>query len=117
LLNYGQAAVEALHSLYGRSNYDIKDFQDLVNLIYQTSNLALLQKLYQWSAVDVDSMLEPKYAICKKLSEVCFVWHPFTQKAMSANKYRSWCRISRGSWRRRTSTSPKALTFRTFSLF
>lgn len=62
--------MEALHSLYGRTNYDINEFHELVFLIYQMDHLVLLQNLYQWSVVDVDDVAEPKYSICKKLSEV-----------------------------------------------
>ncbi|PGH23822.1 hypothetical protein AJ80_02070 [Polytolypa hystricis UAMH7299] len=64
------AAVEALHALYGRTNYDISEFQELVSLVYQPSNLALLKKLYEWSIVGPDDVTETKYAISKKLSEL-----------------------------------------------
>jgi exportin-5 len=45
------AAVEALHALYSRSNFEIEDFQPLVHLMYETEYLTLLQKLYEWSVV------------------------------------------------------------------
>jgi exportin-5 len=68
-----QAAVEVLHSLYGRTCYEIDEFQDVINLMYQTDNLVLLRKLYEWSVVDANGILESKYAISKKLSEVCLL--------------------------------------------
>ncbi|GBF62964.1 hypothetical protein TMEN_5574 [Trichophyton mentagrophytes] len=64
------AAVEALHSLYGRSTYNIEEFQRLVNIIYQNDHLNLLRKLYEWSIVDADDIIESKYSISKKLSEL-----------------------------------------------
>lgn len=45
-------------------------FQDLVNLVYQTQNLHLLQNLYNWSIVDAHDISDSKYSISKKLSEV-----------------------------------------------
>ncbi|KAM5441833.1 karyopherin [Microsporum ferrugineum] len=64
------AVVEALHSLYGRSTYDIEEFQRLVNIIYQNDHLNLLRKLYEWSIVSADNIAESKYSISKKLSEL-----------------------------------------------
>ncbi|EFE42128.1 hypothetical protein TRV_03128 [Trichophyton verrucosum HKI 0517] len=64
------AAVEALHSLYGRSTYNIEEFQRLVNIIYQNDHLNLLRKLYEWSIVGADNIIESKYSISKKLSEL-----------------------------------------------
>lgn len=63
--------MEALHSLYGRSNYDANEFQELVKLIYQTDHLVLLRNLYEWSIVNAEDIDDAKYTICKKLSEVC----------------------------------------------
>lgn len=45
-------------------------FQDLVNLVYQTQNIHVLQNLYNWSIVDVHDISVLKYNISKKLSEV-----------------------------------------------
>ncbi|KAI9927716.1 hypothetical protein ASPWEDRAFT_113938 [Aspergillus wentii DTO 134E9] len=64
------AAVEALHALYSRSNFEIEDFQPLVHLMYETDYLNLLQKLYEWSVVGPDDIDETKYTISKKLSEM-----------------------------------------------
>ncbi|PGH11682.1 hypothetical protein AJ79_04705 [Helicocarpus griseus UAMH5409] len=64
------AAVEALHALYGRTSYDMVEFQGLVNPVYQTQNVHLLQNLYNRSIVDVDDVSDAKYSICKKLSEL-----------------------------------------------
>ncbi|EEQ88473.2 nuclear import and export protein Msn5 [Blastomyces dermatitidis ER-3] len=63
------AAIDALHALYSR-NCDITKFQDLVNLVYQTQNLHLLQNLYNWSIVDAHDISDSKYTISKKLSEL-----------------------------------------------
>lgn len=65
-----QAAVEALHALYSRSNFEIEDFQPLVHLMYETEYLTLLQKLYEWSVVGPDDADDTRYTISKKLSEV-----------------------------------------------
>ncbi|KAK2745216.1 hypothetical protein FQN55_006341 [Onygenales sp. PD_40] len=64
------AAVEALHALYGRTSYDMVELQPLVNLIYQTQNLHLLKSLYDWSVVDANDIIESKYSVSKKLSEL-----------------------------------------------
>lgn len=65
-----QAGVETLHALYGRTNYQIEEFQELIDLIYERDNLTLLRKVYEWSVVDPNSIDESRYAISKKLSEV-----------------------------------------------
>ncbi|KAF4221066.1 hypothetical protein CNMCM6457_002100 [Aspergillus fumigatiaffinis] len=64
------AAVEALHALYSRSNFEIEDFQPLVHLMYETEYLTLLQKLYEWSVVGPDDVDDTRYTISKKLSEM-----------------------------------------------
>ncbi|KAL2219423.1 armadillo-type protein [Thermoascus aurantiacus ATCC 26904] len=64
------AAVEALHALYSRSNFEIEDFQQLVHLMYQTDHLTLLRKLYEWSIVDANDIDDTRYTISKKLSEL-----------------------------------------------
>ncbi|KAF4200969.1 hypothetical protein CNMCM8927_002264 [Aspergillus lentulus] len=64
------AAVEALHALYSRSNFEIEDFQPLVHLMYETEYLTLLQKLYEWSVVEPDDIDDIRYTISKKLSEM-----------------------------------------------
>lgn len=64
------AAVEALHSLYGRSNMGNEDSHGLVCLIFEPDYLNTLQSLYQWSIVQPEDADEPKYLISKKLSEM-----------------------------------------------
>lgn len=71
MLITSKAAVEALHALYSRSNFEIEDFQQLVHLMYQTDHLTLLRKLYEWSIVDANDIDDTRYTISKKLSEVC----------------------------------------------
>ncbi|RMJ25119.1 hypothetical protein PHISP_04018 [Aspergillus sp. HF37] len=63
-------AVEALHSLYSRSNAEIEDIQQLLHLMYTTEYLVVLQKLYEWSVVGPDDVDDTKYTISKKLSEM-----------------------------------------------
>lgn len=65
-----QAAVEALHALYSRSNYMLEDFQPLVHQMYETEYLVVLRKLYEWSIVGPDDVDDTKYILSKKLSEV-----------------------------------------------
>lgn len=65
-----QAAIEALHALYGRSNMGNEDSHGLVCLIFEPDYLLALQNLYEWSIVGPDDVDEPKYLISKKLSEV-----------------------------------------------
>ncbi|KKA20307.1 Nuclear import and export protein Msn5 [Rasamsonia emersonii CBS 393.64] len=63
------AAVEALHSLYSRSSYEIDEFQPLILLMYQTDHLTLFRKLFEWSNVEATDIDETRYAVAKKLSE------------------------------------------------
>ena len=71
--NGRQAAVEALHALYSRSNYNPEEFQPLVYFMYQTDHLTLLRQVYEWSVVSARNVDETRYAISKKLSEVCMI--------------------------------------------
>ncbi|EEP82733.1 conserved hypothetical protein [Uncinocarpus reesii 1704] len=64
------AAIEALHALYGRSHYDIQEFGSLLRIIYNKENLELLTKLFEWSFVDANDILDTKYTTSKKLSEL-----------------------------------------------
>ncbi|KAH8693974.1 putative nuclear import and export protein Msn5 [Talaromyces proteolyticus] len=64
------AAVEALHSLYSRSNVEIEEFEPLVGCIYQVDHLVLLQNLFEWTGVDATDIDETRYQISKKLSEL-----------------------------------------------
>ncbi|EAS28945.3 exportin-5 [Coccidioides immitis RS] len=63
-------AVEALHALYGRTHYDIQEFEPLLLIIYDTDRLELLRKLYEWSIVDAENIIDSKYTTSKKLSEL-----------------------------------------------
>lgn len=65
-----QAAIQGLHTLFDRSNFEAPEFQALVLPMYQSENVRLLQHLYEWSIVGVHDMDSPKYAISKKFSEV-----------------------------------------------
>lgn len=41
--------------------------------MYQTDHLTLFRKLYEWSNVEATDIDETRYAVAKKLSEVCTV--------------------------------------------
>ncbi|WEW59920.1 karyopherin [Emydomyces testavorans] len=64
------SAVEALHALYGRTHYDIQEFESLLHIVYETDRLVLLRKLFEWSIVDANNIIDSKYTTSKKLSEL-----------------------------------------------
>lgn len=41
--------------------------------MYQTDHLTLFRKLFEWSNVEATDIDETRYAVAKKLSEVCTV--------------------------------------------
>jgi exportin-5 len=65
-----QAAIQGLHTLFDRSNFEAPEFQALVLPMYQSENVRLLRHLYEWSVVGVQNIDSSKYAISKKFSEV-----------------------------------------------
>ncbi|KAI1959374.1 karyopherin [Ophidiomyces ophidiicola] len=70
------SAVEALLALYGRTHFNIMEFENLLSIVYDTERLILLRKLYEWSIVDANNVFDIKYTISKKLSELisCLAW-------------------------------------------
>ncbi|KAI8300753.1 Protein MSN5 [Colletotrichum sp. SAR11_59] len=63
-----KASLEALHTLYSRSNFTEQEFKDLVAPMYDASSVDLLKRLFEWSAVDVDDIDEDKYQFGKNPS-------------------------------------------------
>lgn len=65
-----QASVDALYALYSRPRFQEDDFRDLVCPMYGSKIISLLQRLYEWTIVDVSDLDEDKYLLSKKFSEV-----------------------------------------------
>ncbi|KAK4159636.1 putative importin beta-related nuclear transport receptor [Cladorrhinum sp. PSN259] len=65
-----KAALEALHSLYSRSNFSNQEFIDLVMPMYQDEVVDLFKRLFEWSTVDAHDIDDDKYTFAKKFSEL-----------------------------------------------
>jgi hypothetical protein len=62
-------AIEALHSLYGRTHLTDEEFNLLVIPTFE-SEVRLLRRLYEGSMVDCHDIESTKYTSSKKFSEV-----------------------------------------------
>lgn len=65
-----QAALEALHALYGRTSFVDQEFLDLVYPLYDQKYIELFSQLCSWAVVDPEDIDDDKYQFAKKLSEV-----------------------------------------------
>ena len=70
IIDWVQAALDALYALYNRPRFSESDFTDIVSPMFQSDIVALLKELYQWFLVDPHDIDDSKYLMLKRLSEV-----------------------------------------------
>ncbi|KAG9250164.1 armadillo-type protein [Emericellopsis atlantica] len=65
-----KGALEALHGMYGRINFNDTEFHDLVVPMYREWPVQLFKNLFEYSQVDPNDIDDDKYLVLKKLSEL-----------------------------------------------
>lgn len=66
------AALDTLLALYSRRNLEWVEIQALVHPLCHPGSVLVLEKVYKCSIVGADDILDAKYVISKKLSELLF---------------------------------------------
>ncbi|KAI6779653.1 Karyopherin [Emericellopsis cladophorae] len=65
-----KGALEALHGMYGRINFNDTEFHDLVLPMYRPWPVQLFKNLFEYSQIDPNDIDDDKYLVLKKLSEL-----------------------------------------------
>ena len=63
--------MDTLYALYNRSRFSEDDFKDIVGPMFKSETIILLKQLHEWLRVDPTDIDDSKYAMLKRLSEVC----------------------------------------------
>lgn len=66
------AALDTLLALYSRRSLEWVEIQALVHPLCHPDSILVLERVYKWSIVGPDDILDAKYAISKKLSELLY---------------------------------------------
>ncbi|KAH8819701.1 armadillo-type protein [Xylogone sp. PMI_703] len=78
------ASVQALHALYSRVHFSDEEFLALVCPMYTSQVVSLLQRLFEWSAVDARDIDDEKYLFAKKFSEMMSHLSAFIDQKVTA---------------------------------
>lgn len=66
------AAVDTLLAFYSRKTLEAVEIQALVHPLCHPASVSVLEQVYTWAVVGPDDVLDPKYAISKKLAELLY---------------------------------------------
>lgn len=66
------ASLDTLLALYSRRSLEWVEVQALVHPLCHPDSIGVLEQVYNWSIVGPDEILDPRYAISKKLSELLY---------------------------------------------
>lgn len=66
------AALDALLAFYGRKALENVEVQALVHPLCHPDSVPVLEQVYKWSIVGPEEIIDPRYGISKKLSELLF---------------------------------------------